>query len=207
MSTTDSNGTTSADATVNGATPPAETPDYVTTTPVENSSTPVDATAPASTDSKIEEPKGSFEATVTINSGAVIRSLSNVMFAGIGAGGIVAIFMALSYIGKMVNAIMPFVWGGFLFATLVSTFYLLLRVRKNMRASNKLRITFTEGYTAVAVFLAMGFFATACMHAFMGDGLTLVHWTYGVVTAGVAVVGQGFGKFFVSLYAEGAKKR
>jgi hypothetical protein len=99
----------------------------------------------------------------------------------------------------------PFIFGGVLFATLVAAFFMLLRAQKTMRRTKRLRVTIGDAYTAVSIFISMGFFAMACLHAFKGDGTALSLWTNGVATAGFAACGYGMGRFVGSLWNEGKK--
>lgn len=179
-----------------------------TTPAADNTAAPATATE-IKTEASATETKRpvALEASITINAPTFMKVVSTLFFAGIGGAGVMAAFWALSFIGSLFATVMPFVFGGFLFAAIVVGFKLLIDLQKNIRRSNKLKVSVSEGYTAVTIFIAMGFFATACMHAFMGDGLALSHWTYGVSTIAIAATGYGLGKFFGSLWADGGKAR
>lgn len=154
---------------------------------------------------KVEKTSASVEATITINSQNLIKTVSGLFFAGIGAAAVLAAFYALASVGQVFVNVMPFVFGAFLFATIVCAFFLFMRVQKDLRVSKNFRVSMPEGYTAVSIFLTMGFFATACMHAFMNDGQALVHWNYGMWTIGTAATLYGIGKFLKSLWRDGAR--
>lgn len=134
------------------------------------------------------------------------ESIIKLIFALIGAGMVFLAAEVLLRVAVLFSAATPYIAGGILFATIVSIFFALLNSRKMMFRNVKFRISFAEGYTAVAIFIIMGYFATACMHAFLGDGLALGLWNQGVSVCAMALVGFGMGKFAVSLWHNGAKK-
>lgn len=147
--------------------------------------------------------KPAVTATVTINS----DSLVNIFFAALGVGSVLALFVAAQYVGQLFVAAVPFIFGGFLFATIVSAFFMLLNTQKKIRRSASMRFSLAEAYTAVAIFIVMGYLATSCMHAFQGTGLALQFWNQGVSTTALAVIGFGMGKFCASLWNHGANAK
>ena len=148
-----------------------------------------------------------LQATLTINSATFVKAVGSLFFAGIGAGGVFAAFWAMTFVGAMFAKVMPFVFGGFLFAAIVSGFFLLLRAQKTMRRTTQFRVSASEAYTAISIFIAMGFFATACMHAFMGDNLALQHWNYGVVAIGSAATLFGMFRGMAAVWASGGSAK
>ena len=167
--------------------------------PVENNETVADSkalvTTPESTQSKNEG--------VTVSISVSSKQFVNILIACLGAAMTLGIFAGLRYVGSLFTPAVPFIFGGVLFATLVSAFFLLLRVQKTMRRTKRLRISFGDGYTAISIFVTMGFFAMACMHAFLADGHAAELWNNGLIAAGLSATGYGLGKFVGSLWTEG----
>ena len=130
----------------------------------------------------------------------------NIIALVLGAGTVIGIFTVLQWLGQAISAIMPFVLGTTLFATVVGGFFYLLSAQKILRQTPKLRISFSEGYAALTIFISMGLFAMACMHAFQADGLALGIWTQGVTAVALSAIFFGVGKFFVSSWNEGGNK-
>jgi len=158
----------------------------------------VETNASANTSEDAKKASPVVHATITING-------LNIIVAAFGAGAVLALFHTLQFVGTLFAPAVPFIFGSVLFATLVAAFFMLLRAQKTMRRSKRLRISFGDAYTGVSIFISMGFFAMACLHAFKGDGTALSLWTNGVATAGLAVCGYGVGKFCASLWNEGKK--
>lgn len=131
------------------------------------------------------------------------NSLINLICAVAGAGTVIGIFTMLQYAAGIFTAIMPFVMGTALFLTIVATFGYLVKTQRLMRQNAKFSVSLAEGYTAVSIFVIMGLFAMACMHAFQGDGLALGLWTKGVGVSVAAASLYGLGKFFSSLWKDG----
>lgn len=152
-------------------------------------------------------PAAQQTASVSINISFGAEQFVNLVMALVGAGLVVAAFSALQYVGALFAGAIPFIFGGILFSTLLSAFFLLLRVQKTVRLRPALRISAPEAFTAAAIFLIMGCFATACMHAFLADGLALEHWTKGVEIAAASFVCYGLGKGLVALWKEGKTSR
>jgi uncharacterized protein with PQ loop repeat len=142
---------------------------------------------------------------ITTNSGSKITG-GNIVLAAIGAAAVCIGYSLLSKLTASVTALVPFVAGGLLFATLVGSFYFLLQLLKDMRQRARFRISFWDCYTAVAVFTVMGYMATACMHAFQSTGNPLQLWNNGVFAAVGFTVVFGCARFMGELWNDDKKK-
>jgi hypothetical protein len=166
--------------------------------PVENNEPVADSKALVTTAPAQNESSG-LSVSISVSS----KQFVNILIACFGAAMTLGIFAGLHYLGSLFAPAVPFIFGGVLFATLVSAFFLLLRVQKTMRRTKRLRVSFGDAYTAVSIFVTMGFFAMACMHAFLADGHAVELWNQGLMAAGLGATGYGMGKFVGSLWNEG----
>lgn len=149
------------------------------------------------------ETKGRFEFNIDLSG----VDFTNIALFIIGAAGAVGAFMFLQSLSVAVAAAMPFLLGGTLFAAIVGSFFYMLKLLKTMRVRASLRLSFWEGYTALAVFTVMGYFATACMQVFVlhgGNALTL--WTNGAIACGGFAAFFGVGRFVAALWNDSSKK-
>lgn len=147
------------------------------------------------------------EIKITTSAGARTITASNLVMAGVGAALVCGAYSLLAKLASGFAALIPFIAGGLLFATLVGSFYFLMQLLKNMRASPKLRVSFWDCYTAVAVFTVMGYMATACMHAFQATGGNALElWNHGAVAAALFTIFYGMARFVGDLYKNGGKK-
>lgn len=125
----------------------------------------------------------------------------------LGAACVAGIWKVFAIIVASFAAVLPYAAGAMLFATVLGAFYYLLHSFKSMRANNRLRISFLEIYTGVALVTVMGFFATSCLHAFQASGaLALNHWNQGCTFAIIFAVGFGISKFVGELWNAGKSK-
>jgi len=113
-------------------------------------------------------------------------------------------YAALQYLATLVTGAVPFIFGGLLFVTLVWFFFMLIRVQRHMRRTPGSKISLREGYTAASIFVVMGFFAMACLHAFQHDPQALNAWNQGVVAAFLAASLYKVGNFVGKLWSKGA---
>ena len=120
--------------------------------------------------------------------------------AAIGAGCVVAAYVAIMSVASVFTAVLPYVGGALLFATLIGSFYFLMGLFKDMRQHTRFRVSFWDGYTALAVFTVMGYMATACMHAFLSTGNPLELWNSGSMAAGLFTVFYGLARFCGDLW-------
>lgn len=155
----------------------------------------------ASTGANVSPP--AVQATLTINSASIV----NLFCACFGAGLVFVGFKVLLYVGALFGGVLPFIGGGILFATMLSGFFFLLRTQKAIRRSARFRVTQTEAYAAASVFVSMGFFAIACLHAFKADGMAASSWSNGVASCAFSLFLFGAGKAAVWLWDEGKKAR
>lgn len=142
---------------------------------------------------------------ISLDTGMLTRA--NVATALVGATLVAGAFHLLNTVVGAFAAVLPYAAGTMLFATLLGGFYYLLAVFKTMRKNARLRISFADAYTAVAVFTVMGYFATACMHAFQGSGQALAHWNHGAVAAALFTICFGIGKFVGELWNSDQKEK
>ncbi len=128
-------------------------------------------------------------------------TLSNIALFAAGAAGAGTGFYFLQKASLVFAGAMPFLLGGTLFAAIVGSFFYLMKMLKLMRVRSSLRLSFWEGFTALAVFTVMGYFATACMQLFTGSGGNpLSLWCTGsIACAGFATV-FGLGRFVAGLW-------
>lgn len=148
------------------------------------------------------ENNGRFEFNVDLSG----IDFPNIALFVLGAAGAVGSFMFLQTLSVAVASAMPFLLGGTLFAAIVGSFFYMLKMLKTMRVRASFRLSFWEGYTALAVFTVMGYFATACMQVFVlhgGNALTL--WTNGAIACGAFASFFGVGRFVTGLWNENAK--
>ena len=132
---------------------------------------------------------------------------TNIVMAAIGAAGVCVGYSFLAKLGATFALLVPYIAGGLLFATLVGTFYFTMQLFKDMRARARYRVSFWDGYTAIAVFTVMGYMATACMHAFLATGNPLDLWNKGSMAAGLFTVFYGLARFCGDLWKEDSKSK
>lgn len=123
----------------------------------------------------------------------------------VGGALIFGIYSALQVLASLFAGALPFIFGGLLFVTLVWAFFMLIRVQKHIRVAPGRKITWQEAYTAASIFVVMGFFAMACMHAFQHNPAALQFWNEGVVAAFFAATLYKVGNFVSTLWSRGAK--
>lgn len=141
--------------------------------------------------------------TTQSNTG-VVCAISHLFIAIIGGALIYGAYSALQYLASLAAGAIPFIFGGLLFVTLVWAFFMLIRVQHHMRRAPGSKISLHEGFTAVSIFVVMGFFAMACLHAFQHEPQALDAWNQGVVAAFIAAMLYKVGNFVGTLWSKGA---
>ena len=144
---------------------------------------------------------------VDVSTGAATGEFAGkVVLAVVGAGLVTGAYSLLMSAAGAFSALIPYVAGGLLFATLIGSFYFLLGLLKDMRQRSRFRVSFWDCYTAVAVFTVMGYMATACMHAFQAHGQVLALWNNGVVAAALFTTFFGVARFVGDLWNDSPKQ-
>lgn len=122
-----------------------------------------------------------------------------------GALVVLGLYTILSLLGSVVAALLSYIAGAILFASLLATFFFIVQGLKKMRSSMRKQYAIWDLYTAVAIITVLGYFGAACVQTFQPGGAPLVLWTYAGTAAACFAACYGLGKFVADLWKAGDK--